>query len=115
MYRRAYAIALRPDLPDAVLAEFVEVLRRAPEHMPTMRSSSVSVEVTDHTPWQLVWDNAFDDEQGYRDYLVHPYHGNVIDHFMYREHPSNVVREIFCLRWDESAPLPAGVSPEVGP
>jgi hypothetical protein len=57
-------------------------------------------------PYELIWENAFDDEEGHRSYLTHPYHCNFIDHLMYRESPACLVEEgSMVLGWDAGQPF----------
>jgi hypothetical protein len=100
MYKRAYAIQLKPGVTDDTVAELIRVLQEAPEHIPGMTASVVR-KALPPSKFDLIWDNAFSHVDYYKNYLSHPYHCNVIDHFMYRESPAAVIGESLCLRWSE--------------
>jgi hypothetical protein len=101
MFRRLFVIPLRPDADPALVRELVQVLEAAPQYVPSMRWSTVAAERSP-SPYHLVWDHAFEDEAGFREYIVNPYHCNIIDHYMYRESPVCVVgNDPICLRWDD--------------
>jgi hypothetical protein len=96
MYKRAYAIALKPGTSQDTVAELIRVLELPP------------------SKFDLIWDNAFSHVGYYTNYLSHPYHCNVIDHFMYRESPAAVIGESLCLRWSELDGDPEPGAPEPG-
>jgi hypothetical protein len=100
MYKRAYAIQLKPGITDDTVAELIRVLQDAPQHIPGMTASVVR-KALPPSKFDLIWDNAFSHVDYYKNYLSHPYHCNVIDHFMYRESPAAVIGESLCLRWSE--------------
>jgi hypothetical protein len=100
MYKRAYAIQLKPGVTDDTVTELIRVLQEAPEHIPGMTASVVR-KALPPSKFDLIWDNAFSHVDYYKNYLSHPYHCNVIDHFMYRESPAAVIGESLCLRWSE--------------
>lgn len=114
MLSRLYAIAIKQGTPAEVVEELVSVLDRAPEFIPSMRWSTVRREESPNV-YELVWHNGFEDRAGYQEYLRHPYHGNVIDHYMYPESPESIITpQTMCLRWGDgeddvvtSAPGPA--------
>jgi hypothetical protein len=104
VYKRAYAVALKPGLPEAVVADLVRVLEDAPQFIPGLASSVVRPALGPG-PYDLIWDNAFVDTVSYDAYLSHPYHCNVIDHYMYRESAGAAIDASLCLRWsDEDSP-----------
>jgi hypothetical protein len=106
VYKRAYGIALKPDLPDGAVAGLVGALENAPAYLPGMTHSVVRPALGPG-PYDLVWDNGFVDTASFEGYLAHPYHCNVIDHYMYRESPAAVISSAFVMRWsDEDGPLP---------
>ena len=110
MYKRAYAIQLKPGVTDDTVAELIRVLQEAPEHIPGMTASVVR-KALPPSKFDLIWDNAFSHVDYYKNYLSHPYHCNVIDHFMYRESPAAVIGESLCLRWSElDSDLEAGAA-----
>jgi Stress responsive A/B Barrel Domain len=99
MLRRLYLISIRSDASPERVGELVRVLEEAPAFIPSMRWSRVSSEIS-RNPYDLVWDNSFEDEAGFQDYLLHPYHANVIDHYMYLESPAAIITEATtCLHW----------------
>jgi hypothetical protein len=100
MYKRAYAIQIKPGITDDTVAELIRVLQEAPQHIPGMTASVVR-KALPPSKFDLIWDNAFSHVDYYKNYLSHPYHCNVIDHFMYRESPAAVIGESLCLRWSE--------------
>lgn len=100
MYKRAYAIQIKPGIADDTVAELIRVLQEAPQHIPGMTLSAVR-KALPPSKFDLIWDNAFSHVDYYKNYLSHPYHCNVIDHFMYRESPAAVIGESLCLRWSE--------------
>ncbi len=100
MYKRAYAIQIKPGITDDTVAELIRVLQEAPQHIPGMTLSVVR-KALPPSKFDLIWDNAFSHVDYYKNYLSHPYHCNVIDHFMYRESPAAVIGESLCLRWSE--------------
>ena len=100
MYKRAYAIQIKPGIADDTVAELIRVLQEAPQHIPGMTLSVVR-KALPPSKFDLIWDNAFSHVDYYKNYLSHPYHCNVIDHFMYRESPAAVIGESLCLRWSE--------------
>src|ERR1700689_2603472 len=100
MYKRAYAIQLKPGITDDTVTELIRVLQEAPQHIPGMTASVVR-KALPPSKFDLIWDNAFSHVDYYKNYLSHPYHCNVIDHFMYRESPAAVIGESLCLRWSE--------------
>ncbi|MGH3252667.1 MAG: hypothetical protein ACRDOI_41520 [Trebonia sp.] len=100
MYKRAYAIQIKPGVSDGTVAELIQVLQDAPRHIPGMTLSVVR-KALPPGQYDLIWDNAFLHVDWYTNYLSHPYHCNVIDHFMYRESPAAVIGESLCLRWSE--------------
>jgi Stress responsive A/B Barrel Domain len=101
MYKRAYAIRLKPGTSEETVAELIRVLEEAPQHIPGMPLSMVR-RALPPSRYDLIWDNAFKHLACYRNYLSHPYHCNVIDHFMYRESPAAVIADSLCLRWTEA-------------
>jgi hypothetical protein len=110
MYKRAYAIQLKPGITDDTVAELTRVLQEAPQHIPGMTLSVVR-QALPPSKYDLIWDNAFSHVDFYQNYLSHPYHCNVIDHFMYRESPAAVIGESLCLRWSElDSDLEAGAA-----
>jgi hypothetical protein len=110
MYKRAYAIQLKPGVTDDTVTELIRVLQEAPEHIPGMTASVVR-KALPPSKFDLIWDNAFSHVDYYKNYLSHPYHCNVIDHFMYRESPAAVIGESLCLRWSElDSDLEAGAA-----
>lgn len=110
MYKRAYAIQLKPGVTEDTVAELIQVLQDAPQHIPGMTLSVVR-KALPPSKYDLIWDNAFSHVDYYTNYLSHPYHCNVIDHFMYRESPAAVIGESLCLRWSElDSDLDAGGS-----
>jgi hypothetical protein len=110
MYKRAYAIQIKPGVGGDTVAELVRVLEQAPQHIPGMTLSVVR-KALPPSKYDLIWDNAFSHVDYYTNYLSHPYHCNVIDHFMYRESPAAVIGESLCLRWSElDADLEPGTS-----
>jgi hypothetical protein len=110
MYKRAYAIQLKPGVADDTVTELIRVLQEAPEHIPGMTASVVR-KALPPSKFDLIWDNAFSHVDYYKNYLSHPYHCNVIDHFMYRESPAAVIGESLCLRWSElDSDLEAGAA-----
>jgi hypothetical protein len=110
MYKRAYAIQIKPGVGEDTVAELVRVLEQAPQHIPGMTLSVVR-KALPPSKYDLIWDNAFSHVDYYANYLSHPYHCNVIDHFMYRESPAAVIGESLCLRWSElDADLEPGTS-----
>jgi hypothetical protein len=110
MYKRAYAIQIKPGVTDDTVAELIRVLQEAPQHIPGMTLSVVR-KALPPSKFDLVWDNAFSHVDYYKNYLSHPYHCNVIDHFMYRESPAAVIGESLCLRWSElDSDLEAGAA-----
>jgi hypothetical protein len=110
MYKRAYAIQIKPGVSEDTLAELIRVLEEAPQHIPGMTLSVVR-KALPPSKYDLIWDNAFSHVDYYTNYLSHPYHCNVIDHFMYRESPAAVIGESLCLRWSEpDADLEPGTS-----
>ena len=114
MYRRAYAIQLKPDATEDTVAELIRVLEDSPKHIPGMTLSVVR-KALPPSKYDLIWDNAFSHVDYYTNYLSHPYHCNVIDHFMYRESPAAVIGESLCLRWSElDSDLYAGAATETG-
>jgi len=100
MYKRAYAIQVKPGVGEDTVAELIRVLHDAPQHIPGMTRSVVRPALPP-AKYDLIWDNAFRNVDFYTNYLSHPYHCNVIDHFMYRESPAAVIGESLCLRWSE--------------
>lgn len=100
MFKRAYAIALKPGLDPHTVDDLVRVLEDAPRHIPGMTASIVRPALGPG-PYDLIWDNAFAGKEFYDGYLSHPYHCNVIDHYMYRESPAAVIDEALCLRWSD--------------
>jgi hypothetical protein len=114
MYKRAYAIALKPGTSQDTVAELIRVLEEAPRHIPGMTLSVVR-KALPPSKFDLIWDNAFSHVGYYTNYLSHPYHCNVIDHFMYRESPAAVIGESLCLRWSEldGDPEPGAPGPGV--
>jgi Stress responsive A/B Barrel Domain len=114
MYKRAYAIQIKPGITDDTVAELIRVLQEAPQHIPGMTLSVVR-KALPPSKFDLIWDNAFSHVDYYKNYLSHPYHCNVIDHFMYRESPAAVIGESLCLRWSElDSDLEAGASAGAG-
>lgn len=104
MFKRAYAVALRPGLDQHIVDEMVHVLQDAPRFIPGMAYSIVRPALG-ASPYDLIWDNAFVSRTYYENYLSHPYHCNVIDHYMYRESPAAAIGDGLCLRWeDQTAP-----------
>jgi hypothetical protein len=110
MYKRAYAIAIKPGTGEDTIAELIRVLEEAPKHIPGMTLSTVR-KALPPSKYDLIWDNAFIDVDYYTNYLSHPYHCNVIDHFMYRESPAAAIGESLCLRWSE---LDTDLEPRTG-
>jgi hypothetical protein len=100
VYKRAYAIQIKQGVGDDTVAELIRVLEEAPRHIPGMTRSVVR-RALPPSKYDLIWDNAFRHVDYYKNYLSHPYHCNVIDHFMYRESPAAVIGESLCLRWSE--------------
>jgi Stress responsive A/B Barrel Domain len=100
VYKRAYAIQIKPGVGQDTVAELIRVLEEAPQHIPGMTLSTVRAALPP-SKYDLIWDNAFRHVDYYTNYLSHPYHCNVIDHFMYRESPAAVIGESLCLRWTE--------------
>jgi hypothetical protein len=114
MYKRAYAIQIKPGTTDDTVTELIRVLQEAPQHIPGMTLSVVR-KALPPSKFDLIWDNAFSHVDYYKNYLSHPYHCNVIDHFMYRESPAAVIGESLCLRWSElDSDLEAGGSSAAG-
>ncbi len=101
MYKRAYAIAIKPGVSSDIVDELIRVLQDAPAHIPGMTLSVVR-RALPPSQYDLIWDNAFAHVDWYQNYLSHPYHCNVIDQFMYRESPAAVIGESLCLRWSET-------------
>jgi hypothetical protein len=110
MYKRAYAIQIKPGVGDDTVAELIRVLEDAPRHIPGMTLSTVRTALPP-SKYDLIWDNAFINVDYYTNYLSHPYHCNIIDHFMYRESPAAAIGESLCLRWSE---LDTDLEPRTG-
>lgn len=100
MLKRVYAIRLKEDLPEREKENLITVLENSTDHIPGMNYSSVRPS-QGPAPYDLLWVNAFEGQEAYGGYLVHPYHCNVIDHYMYRESPGAAIADIMALRWED--------------
>lgn len=101
MIRRLYMVRMLPDIPPARIESMVEALCAAPEHIPGFVYSRVNPEESRNS-FHFVWDHAFVDAKGVDTYMVHPYHANIIDEFLYNESPGAVVEDSLAVQWTDS-------------
>ena len=101
MLRRIYVIPIKESASCESVEELIAILDAAPQYIPSMKWSRVAQELSMH-PYELVWDHGFEDEDGLREYMTHPYHNNLIDHFMLQESPTSIVEStLMCFRFDD--------------
>lgn len=105
MFKRAYPIQLRPGVGHERLVELHAVLDAAPQYIPGFLVSALCPAGAG-TPYDLVWENTFEDEEAFWLYAGHPYHANVINEYLAPDSPGSVKAVSSTgITWDESKPF----------
>ena len=100
MLRRTYAITLDSKATEDKVAYLIAVLQATPQYIAGMLWSRVTAEVSSN-PYHLLWDHGFEDHEALDRYMLHPYHYNIIDEWMYRESPRAIVSTSVAATWDD--------------
>jgi hypothetical protein len=89
MIRRVFVMELRDDARAEHVEALVKILEDAPRYIESMKTSRVRPNLSPQ-PHDLVWEDSFDDLEGFLAYRAHPYHCNLIDEFLASESPRRI-------------------------
>ena len=82
----------RPEHTDAL----ENILAEMPRHIPSIINWGINRSVSiPQTPWTLVWEQEFQDLEGYRAYGAHPIHWGPVDTWFDHERPTHIVDTTF--------------------
>jgi hypothetical protein len=107
VFHRAYPIRLRPGVSPEQIAGLDGVLRAATEFIPGFLESELCA-APPGSGHDLVWRNAFADEDAFWVYAGHPYHANLINDYLAPDAPDAVkATSSVGITWTDGSPVGA--------
>jgi ribosomal protein L39E len=89
MLRRFEAYHVRPDVPEAIVRHFERVLWECGRYIPQVLHSVVGHNRSRNGVTH-VWEHSYASPESYQQYMVHPYHANILDRYLLHDNPERI-------------------------